>query len=96
MYLLYHRSRALSSPFLQKFRKFFDNVYCGRVNGFTQVPTIPNLFIIIDQDRHVIAVAHAIGFGRAILDAVEMVVVEALFFKPSALCFAHEVFLFLA
>lgn len=35
MYLLYHWSRALSSPFLQKFRKFFDDVYCGRVNGFT-------------------------------------------------------------
>ena len=33
MYLLYHWSRALSSPFFQKFRKFFDNVYCGRVNG---------------------------------------------------------------
>ena len=33
MYLLYHWSRALSSPFLQKFRKFFDDVYCGRVDG---------------------------------------------------------------
>lgn len=96
IHLLYHWSRALSSPFLQKFRKFFDNVYCGRVNGIAQVPTIPNLFIIINQDRHVIAVAHAVGFGRAILDAVKMVVVEALFFKPSALCFTHEVFIFLA
>ena len=96
MYLLYHWSRALSSPFLQKFRKFFDNVYCGRVNGFAQVPTIPNLFIIVHQDGHVIAVAHAVGFGRAILDAVEVVIVEALFFKPRALCFTHEVFVFLA
>ena len=96
IYLLYHWSRALSSPFLQKFRKFFDDVYCGRVNGFTQVPAIPNLFIIVNQDRHVIAVAHAVGFGRAILDAVEMVVVEALLFKPSALCFTHEIFVFLA
>ncbi len=96
MYLLYHWSRALSSPFLQKFRKFFDNVYCGRVNGSAQVPTIPNLFIIVNQDGHVIAVAHAVGFGRAILDAVEVVIVEALFFKPRTLCFTHEVFVFLA
>lgn len=96
MCLLYHRSRALSSPFLQKFRKFFDDVYCGRVNSFTQVPTIPNLFIIINQDGHVIAVAHAIRFCRAILDAVEVVIVEALFFKPCTLCFTHEVFVFLA
>nr|DAU68847.1 MAG TPA: hypothetical protein [Caudoviricetes sp.] len=96
MYLLYHWSRALSSPFLQKFRKFFYNVYCGRVNGFAQVPTIPNLFIIVNQDGHVIAVAHAVGLSRAILDAVEVVIVEALFFKPRALCFTHEVFVFLA
>lgn len=95
MYLLYHWSRALSSPFLQKFRKFFDNVYCGRVNGFTQVPTIPNLFIIVNQDGHIIAVAHAIRLSCAILDAVEVVIVEALFFKPCALCFTHEVFVFL-
>ena len=96
MYLLYHWSRALSSPFLQKFRKFFDNVYCGRVNGSAQVPTIPNFFIIVNQDGHVIAVAHAVGLSRAILDAVEVVIVEALFFKPRALCFTHEVFVFLA
>lgn len=96
MCLLYHRSRALSSPFLQKFRKFFDDVYCGRVNGIAQVPTIPNLFVVINQDGDIIAVAHAVGFGCAILDAVEMVVVETLFFKPSALCFTHEIFVFLA
>lgn len=96
MYLLYHWSRALSSPFLQKFRKFFDNVYCGRVNGFTQVPAIPNLFIIVNQDGHVIAVAHAVRFGCAILDAVEVVIVEALLFKPCTLCFTHEIFIFLA
>ena len=96
MYLLYHWSRALSSPFLQKFRKFFDNVYCGRVNGSAQVPTIPNLFIIVNQDGHVIAVAHAVGLSRAILDAVEVVIVEALFFKPSALCFTNGVLVFLA
>ena len=96
MYLLYHWSRALSSPFLQKFRKFFDNVYCGRVNGSAQVPTISNLFIIINQDGHVIAVTHAVGLSCAILDAVEVVIVEALFFKPRALCFTHEVFVFLA
>ena len=96
MYLLYHWSRALSSPFLQKFRKFFDNVYCGWVNGSAQVPTIPNLFIIVNQDGHVIAVAHAVGLSRAILDAMEVVIVEALFFKPRTLCFTHEVFIFLA
>ena len=96
MYLLYHWSRTLSSPFLQKFRKFFDNVYCGRVNGSAQVPTIPNLFIIVNQDGHVVAVAHAVGLSRAILDAVEVVIVEALFFKPCALCFTNGVLVFLA
>ena len=96
MYLLYHWSRALSSPFLQKFRKFFDNIYCGRVNGSAQVPTIPNLFIIINQDGHIVAIAHAVRLSRAILDAVEVVIVEALLFKPRTLCFTHEVFVFLA
>lgn len=96
MYLLYHWSRALSSPFFQKFRKFFDNVYCGRVNGSAQVPTVPNFFIIVNQDGYVIAVAHAVGLSCTILDAVEVVIVKALFFKPCALCFTNGVLVFLA